>query len=271
MVILMKNDKTLVISKNSRLYQKENAVDKITFYVPEHYEENDLREFVASICYTDPSTAVRSELLVPLDESDKKDFIEYKLPVTTNITALAGTIPLYLSLVHMDIETNTPYVLKTNVVNITVETWENYFKYLDRDSLSMIDNMMLMLDTKIAEVKSISDMYEDSQPDDLTVDENGLLKLTAHGNEIGEGVNVVVNPTDIDDQLDGIIDLDALTGGGSTPVTPTSGLDLTIGSNGLLQVTENGTAVGDGVNVIVNPDDTDGENDGILDLDSLMG
>lgn len=275
MVILMKSNKTLVISKNSRLYQQENAVDKIVFYIPEFYEENDLKEYVASLCYTSPSNHVRSELLVAQEESDKEGFIQYKLPVTTRITELAGDIPMYLSLLHADQETNKKHVLKTSVVNITVETWEDYFKYVDDNTLTAIDNKILELDNEIAKLKTVSDAYIADQPDDLTIDDEGHLQLTANGTEIGEGVHVVVNPTDYDEQYDGILDLDELTDGIPPEPSPTpSGgdaeLDLTVDQNGRVQITSDGRPIGTGVDVIINPDDKDEVYDGILDLDSLV-
>lgn len=275
MVILMKSNKTLVISKNSRLYQQENAVDKIVFYIPEFYEENDLKEYVASLCYTSPSNHVRSELLVAQEESDKEGFIQYKLPVTTRITELAGDIPMYLSLLHADQETNKKHVLKTSVVNITIETWEDYFKYVDDNTLAAIDNKILELDNEIAKLKTVSDAYIADQPDDLTIDDEGHLQLTANGTEIGEGVHVVVNPTDYDEQYDGILDLDELTDGIPPEPSPTpSGgdaeLDLTVDQNGRVQITSDGRPIGTGVDVIINPDDKDEVYDGILDLDSLV-
>lgn len=275
MVILMKSNKTLVISKNSRLYQQENAVDKIVFYLPEFYEENDLKEYVASLCYTSPSNHVRSELLVAQEESDKEGFIQYKLPVTTRITELAGDIPMYLSLLHADQETNKKHVLKTSVVNITIETWEDYFKYVDDNTLTAIDNKILELDNEIAKLKTVSDAYIADQPDDLTIDDEGHLQLTANGTEIGEGVHVVVNPTDYDEQYDGILDLDELTDGIPPEPSPTpSGgdaeLDLTVDQNGRVQITSDGRPIGTGVDVIINPDDKDEVYDGILDLDSLI-
>lgn len=275
MVILMKSNKTLVISKNSRLYQQENAVDKIVFYIPEFYEENDLKEYVASLCYTSPSNHVRSELLVAQEESDKEGFIQYKLPVTTRITELAGDIPMYLSLLHADQETNKKHVLKTSVVNITVETWEDYFKYVDDNTLTAIDNKILELDNEIAKLKTVSDTYIADQPDDLTIDDEGHLQLTANGTEIGEGVHVVVNPTDYDEQYDGILDLDELTDGippepSPTPSGEDAELDLTVDQNGRVQITSDGRPIGTGVDVIINPDDKDEVYDGILDLDSLV-
>lgn len=275
MVILMKSNKTLVITKNSRLYEKENAVDKIVFYIPEYYEENDLKEFVVSLCYTSPSSYVRSELLVAQEESDKENFIEYRLPVTTRITEFAGDVPMYLSLVHMDQETNKKLVLKTSVINVTVETWNDYFKYVDDGTLTAVDNKLLEIDNELAKLKTVSDVYAETKPDDLTIDDSGLLQLSADGVALGDGVHVIVTPKDVDQDYDGLIDLDSIVDG--VPEEPaetedddtTIERDLTINSEGKVQLTVNGKAIGNGVNVIVTPEDKDEVYDGFLDLDAL--
>lgn len=205
MVILMKSNKTLVLSKPSKLYQKENAVDDITIYVPEKYNDYELKDFVATMYYTNPANEAYGETLVAAEESDKEGFIQYSLPVTTKITTMAGTIGLYLSLVHADLEAGKQYVLKTSNLDIIVEKWDDYFKYLSNDSLAAIDDKIAQLDSKIAEIKAISDA---TVPDDLTISEQGHLQLSVEGTAIGEGVNVVITSEDEDGTNDGIIDLD---------------------------------------------------------------
>lgn len=204
MVILMKSNKTLVLSKPSKLYQKENAVDNIIIYVPEQYEEFELKDFVGSMYYTDPGNVAYSEALVPV-ESDKEGFLEFKLPVTTKITNVAGVVSLYLSFVHTDLDAGKTYVLKTSNLDLTVEQWDDYFKYISDESLSAIDNKIAELDTKIAEIKAIADT---EIPDDLSITTQGHLQLTVDGSTIGEGVDIVVTSEDDDGKDDGVLDLD---------------------------------------------------------------
>ncbi len=206
MVILMKPNKTLVLSKPSKLYQKENAVDNIIIYVPETYNGFDLKEFTASMFYTNPANEAYSDALIAAEESDKEGFIQYSLPVTTKITTVPGVISLYISMVHADLEAGKQYVLKTSNLDITVETWDDYFKYISNDSLSAIDNKIAELDSKIAEIKAIAQM---EVPNDLSLDvDSGHLQLTVDGAGIGEGVNIVVTSPDPDGNDDGVIDLD---------------------------------------------------------------
>ena len=204
MVILMKSNKTLVLSKPSKLYQKENAVDNITIYVPQEYEKYDLSYFTGMMYYTDPGNVAHSEALIS-EESDKEGFLKFKLPVTTKITAIAGTISLYLSFVHADLDAGIKFVLKTSNLDITVETWDDYFHYVSDESLSAIDDKIAELDTKIAEIKAIA---ETTVPDDLSLTDEGHLSLTVDGANIGEGVNIVLTSEEEDGVDDGLIDFD---------------------------------------------------------------
>ena len=207
MVILMKNNKTLVLSKSSKLYQKENAVDNITIYVPEKYEDYDLKEFVATMFYSVPGNEAGSDALIAAEESDKEGFIQYSLPVTSKLTRLAGVVSIYLSLVHVDLESGIKYILKTSTLDLMVEKWSDYFKYISDDSLTAIDNKIAELDTKIAEIKAIA---ETTTPDDLTLTSEGHLRLSADDVPIGEGVNIVLTSEELDETDDGVLNLDEI-------------------------------------------------------------
>jgi len=207
MVILMKPNKVLVLSKPSKLFQKENAVDDIVIYVPEKYNDYELKDFVATLYYTNPANEACSDALIAAEESDKEGFIKYSLPVTTKITTVPGVISLYLSLVHTDMEAGIKYVLKTSNLDITVETWDDYFKYISDDSLSAIDDKIAQLDSKIAEIKAIA---QTQIPDDLNLTEQGHLNLSVDGASIGSGVNIVITSEDPDGTDDGVIDLDVV-------------------------------------------------------------
>ena len=104
-------------------------------------------------------------------------------------------------------EAGKKYVLKTSNLDIEVEAWDDYFKYISDDSLSAIDDKIAELDSKIAEIKAIS---ETTVPNDLSLTKEGLLNLSVDGTAIGEGVNIVVTSEDPDENNDGVIDLDVV-------------------------------------------------------------
>ena len=210
MVILMKQDKSLVKTVNSRLYQGENVVDTITIYVPAQYEDNDLSEFIASIYYSNSVNLAYAEVLDQL-ESDKEGFLMYKLPVTTKFTSAAGEVTFYLSFTKNDEETNTKYVLHSSEMTIQVDAWNDYFKYIDDASLSAIDNKLLELDTEIDKLKSVEEALDKTIPNDLKITED-VLQLSKDGEPIGDGVEIYVagDQDDEDEDHDGVIDIDDL-------------------------------------------------------------
>ena len=215
MVILMKPNKQLVITKQSRLYQKESVVDVLTFYVPETYQSDsagstyDLKDFAASLSYIDPGNNVHSESLVAAEESLKEGFIQYSLPVTTELTAVAGDVKMQLSLVKADLEHGINVVLHTSELTIEILRWEDYFASVSDASLGVIDQKIAELQTQIEALKSIAEGYSGSVPNDLMITED-LLQLKNDAGPIGAGVNIIIADKDSDGEQDGVIDVDNL-------------------------------------------------------------
>ena len=215
MVILMKPNKQLVITKNSRLYQKESVIDVLTFYAPETYQSDsagatyDLKEFAASLAYVDPGNNVHSESLVAAEESLKEGFIQYSLPVGTELTAVAGNVKMQLSLVKADLEQGVNVVLHTSEITIEILPWEDYFASISDASLGVIDQKIAELQTQIEALKSIAEGYSGAVPNDLMITED-LLQLKNDGGAIGAGVKIVVTDKDIDGESDGVVDVDNL-------------------------------------------------------------
>lgn len=223
MVILMKDDKSLVISKNSRIYQKESVVDKIVYYVPSTYNGIDLSDFTAAIYYTNQGNDSYTEILTQ-QESSKDGYLEFKLPVTTRFTALAGPVNLMLSFVKNDEEEGKKYVLHSGALTITVERWEDIYAYVPDDSLSAIDNRILELDAKADKLKSIEEQLDKNMPNDLMLTDD-KLQLSKDGNAIGSGVEILIpgDKDDEDESHDGIIDLDEIDTDGDEPSPTPSG------------------------------------------------
>ena len=212
MVILMKNDKTLVISVPSRLYQKEKVVDKITWYIPSTYQDIDLTSFTVTLYYTTQTNDAYTEILVS-EESDKEGFLMYKLPVDTKFTSSAGDLTMELSLTYLDEDTGTQYVLHSSQLTITVEKWEDFYAFYPDESLSAIDAKILELQNETEKLKSIADELELTVPDDLKLEED-ILHLSKDGTVMGDGVEILVpGDEDHEDEAhDGVIDLDDLQG-----------------------------------------------------------
>ncbi len=191
MIVLLKPDKTLMISSDTRLYQGENAVDKVIFYIPETLNDLVMSEFTATLNYENAAQKVYMEALEPSEESDKEGFLKYSLPITTKFTELSGDVKFNISFIKLNEETGESQVMHTNSVVKNIMTWDDYFKYYPNDALGAIDNKLLELDAKAKELKALADSISDSTPDDLKLTDD-LLQLSKEGEAMGEGVRVVV-------------------------------------------------------------------------------
>lgn len=211
MIILLKSsDKSLVVTQQTRLYQKEKCVDKVTFYIPETYQDVDLSKFNATLYYTTATNDTYTEILTS-EESDKEGFLMYKLPVDTKFTSSAGDLVIELSLTYLDEDAGIQYVLHSSQLTISIETWTDFYAFYPDESLSAIDAKILQLQNETEKLKSIADELELTVPDDLKLDED-ILHLSKNGALMGDGVEILTpgDPDDEDDAHDGVIDLDEL-------------------------------------------------------------
>lgn len=221
MTILMKLNKSLVVSKETRIYQKENIVDELSFYIPidlfdyikkssPNFTTDDL---TATCYYVTQTNNAYTEILVP-QESDKEDFLLYRLPVTTKFTECAGKLSLVLSFIYIDQSQPEPaqYVLHSGELkDIEVMAWSDYYKFYPIDSLDSIDKTIEQLQNKVQEIKDVEDGLAMDIPDDLTLTDD-ILQLSREGIVRGKGVELLVpsNYDQEDSSHDGVIDLDEI-------------------------------------------------------------
>jgi len=211
MVLLLKPDKSLVISKMTKLLQQENAVDNLWFYIPTEYQDikyEDPETFNVTFYYLDPGNVAHAEVLENV-ESDKDLFLKYQLPVTTKLTAIAGTVTGHLSLTQYDKTTGTSIVEHSYSIDITIDTWEDYYRFVPPESLTFMDEKMVELDNKIDQLKSIASELDLDVPSDLQLTDD-LLQLANENGTIGDGVKIVLTKKDNDNVDDGELDLDSL-------------------------------------------------------------
>lgn len=201
MVLLLKQDKSLIISQSSRIYQKENIVNNLTIYCPISVDEiEDLSIFNAILYYTTATNDAYVEML-DQQESDKDGYLMYRLPINTKFTNSAGTNTISMAFTRDD--NDDEIVLHSSECSVVVNRWDNAFKYVSSDGLAAIVNRIHEL--------------EEKAPDDLMLKED-VLHLAKKNEETGEleplseGVEILV-PGDEDhedESHDGVIDLDSL-------------------------------------------------------------
>ena len=192
-VILMQSDKTLVQRHKVIIYQREKLVDKIRFLVPQTYEDMMLSECRVVLKYVDPGNVAHPETLTK-EEELYKDHLSYLFPIDTELTAFAGDIKIRLSFLQLNPENGLhEEVLHSSETVITVRPLSDYFSFKSDDSLEIIDQAMIELESKIQALNALSSVYDKEKADNIvqTVEGNDIkVQLSSNGKLIGDKVTV---------------------------------------------------------------------------------
>ena len=179
--ILMKDNGSLTCTTpNVVLYQTESFMDNIHFFIPKQYKDVTLTDFVVTLKYVNPANIAKLEILQLYNDNYKENYLEYTLPVTTELTSMAGSTKLYLSFSKIDSETQTKYIGHTSELAITVRAVNNYFT--DESSLQSIDDKLLQL-------QEIANQLDKAKADNIVRNGNEVY-LTSNDEEIGDRINI---------------------------------------------------------------------------------
>lgn len=187
--IIMSDNKELITTCKTMLYQRENMMDKIQFLIPQTYADTDLSDFTAILKYTDQSNVVHAELLT-MDEELYKGKLRYTIPVDTDITKYAGDIELHLTFTKTDIESKIQYVLHTGDTTVTINPRKDLYAFVPDESLEYVDQIVGQLDAKIEAVEKMAETYDQKKADNITYDEN-KIQLTSNGQKIGDAITII--------------------------------------------------------------------------------
>lgn len=200
-VIKMNDDKSLITTIKSSIYQGERNADTLSFLIPTTYEDKNIADCTLLLRYILPNGVGRSEEL-ELDAVPYKNYYRYRLKVSTRLTDVSGSIELWVSAVDF----NDNYILKSGTTHINILPTKKVSDYLSDESLDELDKMGARLSQLSAVVAT--------KADNLAYDEDKrLLQLTSEGKGIGNSVDISsavtdevidVDPIDIDDDKDDI-------------------------------------------------------------------
>lgn len=176
----MNSDGSLICTTPSILYQRESLMDSIHFLLPQKYKERLLADYTILLKYVNPANVSKIEILTLNNAQYKGSYLEYVLPVTTNLTQFAGNITLHLTMLYMDAEQNQSHVGNSGEITISITPVNDYFT--DKNSLEAIDRQILQL-------QEISTTYESSKADDIEL-LNGELYLKSGNKKVGTSIPV---------------------------------------------------------------------------------
>lgn len=185
----MNKDKSLTITSKTKIYRKENMVDKLKFLFPEKYQDLVLSECTATLKYADVHGVPHAEILQK-DEELYKGKLAYTLPVDSELTEYPGDIALRITFTKLDMETETQYVMHTGEVTITIDRLSDYYNFSPDKSLEFVDQLVGYFQSKIEAAEKVADLYDAEKADNITYADD-KLQLTANGKPIGDSVTIV--------------------------------------------------------------------------------
>lgn len=204
--ILLDDDHSLIITCRECIMQRSKLVGELVFLIPAVYDSIlETRNCTVLLEYITPvSKHYRTEILTPSEET-YENYVQYILPVDTELTAEAGNIELQLSLLATSLENGkvVERVRKTKTATIEITPMSPWSDYIPDSALSVIDQRIIKQDAQLKAFEEIVNNFNITKADNLTYnDDNNELQLMADGFPIGEKI-----------QLKGTIDEDSLVDG----------------------------------------------------------
>lgn len=186
---MQQNGMLVCTTPNSLIYQGENLVDNFHLLLPKTYKEIDLETYTIALKYVSSVNTSKYEILTLHNNAYKNDYLEYVLPITTELTKASGEVRLYITMSKFDTVSKRKYISHSSETTIRILPVENYFT--DDSSFQSIDN-------KIFELKQLAEKINTTKADNIVREDNDVY-LTANGKKIGDSVSVeACDPEGID-------------------------------------------------------------------------
>ena len=191
--IIVNNNNVLDKTNVERVMCKSKLVNNMHFLVPLMYDEISMDGFTAVLEYRLPvSKAYHTEILVVQPEIYKDDYLEYRLPFDTNLTAEAGEIELQLTFTKAivnDDGSTTQYVRKTLPTQITITPIASWADMIPDAALTALDQRIIALDLAQEQLAQLAQLLNTGKADNVVI-EGDQLQLTSNGVKIGDAVTV---------------------------------------------------------------------------------
>lgn len=224
LVILMKQDKSLVQTRRIRIFQRESLIDKVKFLIPLSYQGEDLNPYQITLNYLDTGGTVHMEKLRRkmkpknnpedpeepdnyIDKADNETHMVYLFDVDSKFTRYAGDFTLKLTLDYINYEGQTisedgndapepepkHYVLNSGETKVSVLPVADYYSIVPDESLAMINQKIAELDARQREIEATAEIYDREKADgiEIFIDKyNQCIRLTSHGEQVGEAIDL---------------------------------------------------------------------------------
>ena len=219
-VILVNDDDSLYGSKKERIMQRSKCVDKLVFVVNPIYRNTyDMTNATVMLEYLRPvSRKYETEILKLCDER-YNGFLQYKLPLDTNLTAEHGSLELQLTFVYTDLDVNgngIQRVRKTSPTTIEIVPVAAWSDIIPDEALGGLDQRLIVMNAQIRALDEMNQIMADSKADNIKYNEaTNELQLLSGDKEIGNKVTLKTGDASLEDGVP-VVDFNSVSDG-NTP------------------------------------------------------
>lgn len=191
--ILIQNDNVALITEKQRLMHKSKCVDTLRFLVEPEYKGYDMSGFTMMMQFMTPSTHKHKSEILELSAETYKNYLQYTLPVDTDLTSEAGEIEIQLTFSSADLDEAGNAIQRVRKISpftieiLPISVWADI---IPDEALNAIDQRLIMVNAQIKAMEDMQAVISDDRVDGLSY-EDEKLQLVANGRKVG---NVVVIP-----------------------------------------------------------------------------
>lgn len=215
--IIVCDDNSLYGSHKRKIMQREKLFNKLWILVPHYYNGYDMSQCTVTMRYLRPISKDFVTETLALSDERYEEYLKYVLPVDTCFTKEWGDLELNLTFTMLDTDDEgniVQRVRKTGNHVLTITRLPNWDAVVPDESLSAIDQRIIMQTAQIKALESLAETLENAQVDNLVYDsKEDVLHLASKGNVIGNKVSV----KDLLDDGIPVVELCASSGGNQNP------------------------------------------------------
>lgn len=203
LTICMQNNKSLIVTRPVKIFEKECNIDYIRWLIPTQYTEStevkNLAEYIITVKIKCPDGRTWCEQLKP-EETLYKDRLDVRQKITSDFTQSVGTVTMYLTFARViQDEAGAKQGDIFHTENVTVEVYrKEEFIFIPDKSLQAVDQIILELSDKINQVEDMMDNINDDKAEDIEIIDNEiwLVRYDSEGNVIKLG-DPIDNPESV--------------------------------------------------------------------------
>ena len=195
---------TIVVNQNNvlekthieRIMRKSKLVNNLRFLVPIQYNEINMDGFTAVLEYRLPITKDYAiEILTVQSELYADEYLDYRLPVDTKLTAEPGEVEIQLTFIKAQLDASgnsTQYVRKTLPTTITITPVASWSDVVPDTVLTALDQRIIALNLTVEQLSGLADLINQNKADGISI--NGdQVQLTSNGEPIGNPITLQQN------------------------------------------------------------------------------